>query len=60
MVTYLLGIQASSVSKRNGNNKLPIHLLWECEEDKVDRESPEYVETIGRLMLANPEETLLN
>ena len=60
VVKYLLAIQASPVSKRNGNNKLPIHLLWECEEDKVERESPDYTETIWRLMLANPEETLLN
>ena len=59
VVKYLLEAHASSISERNGNNKLPIHLLCESGEDVVDRESPEYVETIWRLLVAYPV-TVLN
>lgn len=51
---YLLERHVRSISEGNAANKLPIHLLL-C----VDRESPEYLETIWRLLLAHPE-TLFN
>jgi len=59
VVKYLLESRVPSVSERNGNNKLPIHLLCESVLGVVDRESPEYVEVIWRLILAYPE-TVLN
>jgi len=59
VVKYLLESRVPSVSERNGNNKLPIHLLCESGNDKVDHESAEYVETIWRLLVAYPE-TVLN
>ena len=43
------------VSERNNNNKLAIHLLLECGEEILDRDSLEYVETVRQLLLANPE-----
>ena len=58
VVKYLLGRRVPSMSERNGANELPIHLLCECGEDKVDRESQEYVETIWLLLLAYPETVL--
>mmetsp|Transcript_14166 Transcript_14166/g.25800 ORF Transcript_14166/g.25800 Transcript_14166/m.25800 type:complete len:110 (+) Transcript_14166:541-870(+) len=59
VVKYLLESRVPSVSERNGDNKLPIHFLCESGNDKVDHESPEYVETIWRLLLAYPM-TVLN
>ena len=44
-----------SVSERNNDNRLAIHLLFECGENTLDRDSLEYVETIQKLLLANPE-----
>ena len=58
-VKYLLERSASQVSERNVGNKLPIHLLCESGTDRVDRESPEFVETIWYLLLAHPA-TVLN
>ena len=57
IVKYLLEANMPSVSERNNNNKLAIHLLLECEENTldIDRESVEYVETVWQLLLANPE-----
>ena len=55
VVKYLLEANAPSVSERNNNNKLAIHLLFECGENMIDRDSLEYVETIQQLLLANPE-----
>ena len=55
IVKYLLERNAPSVSDRNKKNKLAIHLLFECGENMLDRDSLEYVETIHRLLLANPE-----
>jgi ankyrin repeat protein len=55
VVKYLLEANVPSVSDRNNNNKLAIHLLLECEEETLDRESMEYVETVRQLILANPE-----
>ena len=53
VVKYLLDKQSSAaISERNGDDKLPIHLLLEC--DKVDHESLEYTETIWQLLLAYP------
>mmetsp|Transcript_30711 Transcript_30711/g.64993 ORF Transcript_30711/g.64993 Transcript_30711/m.64993 type:complete len:594 (+) Transcript_30711:80-1861(+) len=59
VVKFLLERRVPSVSKRNCNNELPVHLLCESGDEKVDRESPEYVETIWHLLLAYPE-TVLN
>ena len=53
VVKYLLNRNAPSVSDRNVDNKLPFHLLCECED--IDRESTEYTETLFLLLLANPE-----
>ena len=55
VLKYLLEANVPSVSDRNNNNKLAIHLLLECGEDTLDRESMAYVETIYQLLLANPE-----
>ena len=54
---YKVSVEANvpSVSDRNNNNKLAIHLLFECGENILDRESMEYVETVWQLLLANPE-----
>ena len=51
-VNYLLEKQVTFVSARNSDQKLPIHLL--C-ESRGDDESVAYVETIWRMLLANPE-----
>ena len=49
---------AVSVSKRNANGKLPIDLLWDCNE-VLDRDSVEYTESVFRLLMAYPE-TIVN
>ena len=54
-VKYLLGANVPSVSERNNDNKLAIHLLFECGENTLDTESMTYVETVWQLLLANPE-----
>ena len=54
-VKYLLEANVPSVSDRNNDNKLAIHLLVECGEETLDRESMAYVETVQQLLLANPE-----
>ena len=59
VVKYLLAKQTAAVSERNADDELPIHLLCDCGEDLDIRESPEYVETIWRLLQAHPE-TVLN
>ena len=55
IVKYLLEANVPSVSERNNNNKLAIHLLFDCGENVLDKESMEYVETVQQLILANPE-----
>ena len=55
IVNYLLQANVPSVSERNNDNKLAIHLLLECGEEILDRDNLEYVETIWQLLLANPE-----
>ena len=53
VIKYLLSKQSSAaVSERNVDDKLPIHLLLEC--DNVDIDSLEYTETIWQLLLAYP------
>jgi len=52
VVNYLLDKQITVLSARNSDQKLPIHLL--CESGGED-ESIAYVETIWRMLLANPE-----
>ena len=55
VVKYLLRSHAPLVASAtvNANNELPIHLLCNAgKEDKVDKESTEYIETIW--LLANP------
>jgi len=46
-----------SVSERNANGMLPIHLF--CEYVIVKADIPEYTETIWRLLTAYPE-TVMN
>lgn len=58
VIKYLLDRHVPSVSERNAENKLPIHLLCEVDREKVDHDSPEYVETIWLLLLAHPEAVL--
>ena len=53
VVNYLLKTYASLVSIADSQNMLPIHLF--CEADNDERESPEYIETVWRLLLASPE-----
>ena len=48
------GYGVASVSKRNTDNKLPIHLLLESNEVR-DREDTKYLESIYRLLRAYPE-----
>ena len=55
VLKYLLEANVPSVSERNNDNKLAIHLLFECGGNILDRESMEYVETVLQLLLANPE-----
>ena len=58
VIKYLLKSHAALVSSvtMDANNKLPIHLLCEAgKEGKVDCDSPEYIETIWLMLLANPE-----
>ena len=55
VMKYLLEVNVPSVSERNNDNKLAIHLLFECGENTLDRDSLEYIETIHQLLLANPE-----
>ena len=55
VMKYLLQANVPSVSERNNDNKLAIHLLLECGENILDRESLVYVETVYQLLLANPE-----
>ena len=55
VLKYLLEANLPSVSERNDDNKLAIHLLFECGENILNRESMSYVETIYQLLLANPE-----
>lgn len=59
VVKYLLERHVSSVSRRNGDNKLPIQLLVESGNNGMNSESPDYLETVWRLLLAYLE-TLLN
>ena len=59
-VNYLLDRQVASVSERNTKGKLPIHLLCDAANERRGlRDTPLYVETIWRLLLANPE-TVVN
>ena len=55
VLKYLLDANVPSVSERNNDNKLAIHLLFECGESILDRESMAYVETVWQMLLANPE-----
>ena len=65
VIAYLLEtpVSLASVSERNVDGKLPIHLFCEyvrrrCSEDE-DEDTPQYTETIWRLLSAYPE-TVLN
>jgi len=56
VIKYLIAEQSvPSVSEVNAANKLPVHLLLECENETVDRESPEYIDACWHLFRANPE-----
>jgi len=64
VVKYLFdshaSLVASAVVTPDSDDKLPIHLLCQAgkEEDKVDCNSPEYIETIWLLLTSNPVETM--
>ena len=55
IVKYLIQANVPSVSERNNEKKLAIHLLFECGENTLGRKGMEYVETVWLLLLANPE-----
>ena len=56
VIKYLVAEQSvPSVSEVNTANKLPIHLLLQCENETVDRESPEFIDACFHLFRANPE-----
>ena len=55
VVKHLLEANVPSVLERNNVKRLALHLLFECRENTLDRESMEYVETVWQLLLANPE-----
>jgi len=57
VISYLL--ERSSVSERNANGMLPIHLFCEYVNEQEENEDTEYTETIWRLLKAYPE-TVLN
>jgi len=65
VVAYLLDrpMSSASVSERNVDGKLPIHLFCDSERDRGVRkkilDTPKYTETIWRLLTAYPE-TVLN
>ena len=64
VVKYLFdshaSLVASAVVTPDSDDKLPIHLLCQAgkEEDKVDCDSPEYIETIWLLLTSNPVEMM--
>ena len=56
VIKYLVAEQSvPSVSEINAANKLPVHLLLQCENEAVDRESPEFIDACWHLFRANPE-----
>ena len=62
VISYLLGrpMSSASVSKRNTHDMLPIQLFCEFVKGRwCEGETPEYTETIWRLLIAYPE-TVLN
>ena len=66
VISYLLEtpMSSASVSERNVDGMIPIHLFCDCEFVKgrwceCEGETPEYTETIWRLLTAYPE-TVLN
>jgi len=60
VIAYLLEQPKSLVSERNVDDKLPIHLFCEFVRGRwCEGETPEYTETIWRLLTAYPE-TVLN
>ena len=62
VISYLLErpMSSATVSERNADDMLPIHLFCEFVRGRwCERETPEYTETIWRLLTAYPE-TVLN
>lgn len=56
VVKYLLETSAvKTVFERNIDNKLPVQLLCGVGREKVDADSPEYIETLWLLLKAGPE-----
>ena len=56
VINYLVGDESgTSISETNADNKLPVHLLLQCENEKVDRESAEYIGACWHLFRAYPE-----
>jgi len=54
VIKYLVDSHGSLVSDTNTDNKLPFHLLLECEDEQV-RESLEFTEVCFLLLRAHPE-----
>ena len=54
VIKYLVDSFASLVSNTNTDNKLPFHLLLECENEQV-RESLEFTEVCFQMLRAHPE-----
>ena len=54
VIRYLVDSHASLVSDTNADNRLPFHLLLECETEQV-RESLEFTEVCFRLLRSHPE-----
>ena len=62
VISYLLETPMSSVSERNVDGMLPIHLFCEfasCAPDEDEDDDTKYTDTIWRLLMAYPE-TVLN
>ena len=55
VIKYLIERNVPSVSERNKDNKLPLHVLLENKNEQVNRESPEFIETCWQLLRAHPE-----
>jgi len=56
VVKYLLERRMQLVNKRNAEGDLPVYLLCSTGENSSNRDDPEHVETIWRLLLAYPED----
>ena len=61
MVKYLLEKAAASVSERNADGMLPIHLFCDFVREQMgEEENPQQLEIIWCLLMAYPETVLNN